>query len=338
MTPFGRMRPTRVAGSTVEMATLHNAHEVQRKDVRPGDTVVLRKAGDVIPEIVGPVLALRPEGLPEWVMPTECPACGTPLVQQKEGDKDLRCPNHRTCPAQVRERVYHVAGRGAFDIEGLGYEAAVALLDAGVITDEGDLFDLDAAALVQAPLFTRAPKKGEGDGSVLSATTSGCRNLHTPQVPLSRVLVALSIRHVGPNRRARWPPSSARSRRPLRRPERLAAAERIGPNDRGADGGRSSSTGTGPSSRSGPQRESRWATERDELHAAHARGTDRGRDQFPRRYSPDSVKKTIIAPTGKSIRSVRRRPTSSSSSTRSKREGPSGSASRCSTRRLRSCS
>ncbi len=200
VTPFGRMEPTRVAGSTVEMATLHNAHEVKRKDVRPGDTVVLRKAGDVIPEIVGPVLALRPEGTPEWVMPTECPACGTTLAQEKEGDKDLRCPNHQYCPAQVRERVFHVAGRGAFDIEGLGYEAAVALLDAGVIADEGDLFDLDEPALLKAPLFTRAPKKGEGDAPVLSA--NGRRLLdnldRAKEVPLWRVLVALSIRHVGP--------------------------------------------------------------------------------------------------------------------------------------------
>ncbi len=200
VTPFGRMEPTRVAGSTVEMATLHNAHEVKRKDVRPGDTVILRKAGDVIPEIVGPVLGLRPEGLAEWVMPTECPSCGTPLAQQKEGDADLRCPNHQKCPAQVRERVFHVAGRGAFDIEGLGYEAAVALLDAGVITDEGDLFGLTEDKLLQAPLFTRAPKKGEGDAPVLSA--NGQRLLDNleaaKQRPLWRVLVALSIRHVGP--------------------------------------------------------------------------------------------------------------------------------------------
>jgi DNA ligase (NAD+) len=200
VTPFGRMEPTKVAGSTVEMATLHNAHEVRRKDVRPGDTVILRKAGDVIPEILGPVLALRPEGLAEWEMPTECPACGTPLVQEKEGDKDLRCPNHQFCDAQVRERVFHVAGRGAFDIEGLGYEAAVALLDAGVIDNEGDVFDLDADQLCRAPLFTRAPKKGEGDQPVLSA--NGQRLLDNlgkaKQAPLWRVLVALSIRHVGP--------------------------------------------------------------------------------------------------------------------------------------------
>ena len=200
VTPFGRMEPTRVAGSTVEMATLHNAHEVQRKDVRPGDTVILRKAGDVIPEIVGPVLALRPEGLQPWVMPTQCPSCGTTLAQQKDGDKDLRCPNHQKCPAQVRERVFHVAGRGAFDIEGLGYEAAVALLDAGVITDEGDVFDLTEDKLLRAPLFTRAPRKGEGDAQVLSA--NGQRLLENLGAardrPLWRVLVALSIRHVGP--------------------------------------------------------------------------------------------------------------------------------------------
>jgi DNA ligase (NAD+) len=204
VTPFGVMEPTRVAGSTVERATLHNAHEVRRKDVRPGDTVVLRKAGDVIPEIVGPVLALRPEGLAEWVMPTECPACGTPLAQQKEGDKDLRCPNHRKCPAQLLDRVFHVAGRGAFDIEGLGSEAAHALLGAGVITDEGDVFDLDEAKLLETELFTRAAKKAEADratdGRVLSA--NGERLLahldRAKEVPLWRVIVALSIRHVGP--------------------------------------------------------------------------------------------------------------------------------------------
>ncbi|MET0997293.1 MAG: NAD-dependent DNA ligase LigA, partial [Marmoricola sp.] len=108
VTPYGVMEPVKVAGSTVERATLHNAHEVRRKDVRPGDTVILRKAGDVIPEILGPVLALRPDGLAEWVMPTECESCGTTLVEEKEGDKDLRCPNHHTCPAQLLDRVFHV--------------------------------------------------------------------------------------------------------------------------------------------------------------------------------------------------------------------------------------
>ncbi|MDT0202826.1 NAD-dependent DNA ligase LigA [Nocardioides sp. AE5] len=200
VTPYGVMEPVRVAGSTVENATLHNAHEVKRKDVRPGDTVILRKAGDVIPEILGPVLPLRPEGLAAWVMPSECPACGSTLVEQKEGDKDLRCPNHRDCRAQVVERVFHVAGRGAFDIEGLGYEAAVALLDAGVIQNEGDVFRLTADQLRRAPLFTRAPKKDEGEAPVLSANGQKLLdNLdQAKEAPLWRVLVALSIRHVGP--------------------------------------------------------------------------------------------------------------------------------------------
>ncbi|WP_109505992.1 NAD-dependent DNA ligase LigA [Nocardioides speluncae] len=232
VTPYGVMKPTKVAGSTVENATLHNAYEVKRKDVRPGDTVILRKAGDVIPEILGPVLALRPEGLPEWQMPTECPSCGSTLAEQKEGDKDLRCPNHEQCPAQVRERVFHVAGRGAFDIEGLGYEAAVALLDAGVIENEGDLFGLTDAAVLKAPLFTRAPKKDEGDQPVLSA--NGQRllaNLATrKQVPLWRVLVALSIRHVGPTA-ARALATEFASMEAIRNAplEELAAAEGVGP-------------------------------------------------------------------------------------------------------------
>ncbi len=231
VTPFGVMEPTKVAGSTVENATLHNAYEVRRKDVRPGDTVVLRKAGDVIPEIVGPVLALRPDGLAEWTMPTECPACGTTLVEEKEGDRDLRCPNHRACPAQVRERVFHVAGRGAFDIEGLGYEAAVALLDAGVIANEGDVFDLDAERLARAPQFTRAPKKGE-DGPQLGANAVKLlANLDKARSqPLWRVLVGLSIRHVGPTA-ARALAAEFGSLEVIRGASEadLAAAEGVGP-------------------------------------------------------------------------------------------------------------
>ena len=231
VTPYGVMEPTLVAGSTVENATLHNAHEVKRKDVRPGDTVILRKAGDVIPEILGPVLGLRPKGLRPWRMPTKCPACATQLVQQKEGDKDLRCPNHELCPAQVRERVFHVAGRGAFDIEGLGYEAAVALLDAGAIENEGDLFSLTEHKLKQATLFTRAPKKGE-DGPQLSA--NGARLLanlgKAKQVPLWRVLVALSIRHVGPTA-GRALAQEFRSMSAIRGASEaeLAAADGVGP-------------------------------------------------------------------------------------------------------------
>ena len=201
VTPFGVMEPTKVAGSTVERATLHNAHEVKRKDVRPGDTVILRKAGDVIPEILGPVLGLRPDGLEPWVMPTECDSCGTTLVQEKEGDKDLRCPNHHTCPAQLLDRVFHVAGRGAFDIEGLGAEAAYALWKGGVIEDEGDVFDLDRDALVRTNLFTRAPKKGE-DGPQLSACALGQRaeDAREPRQVQGRAAVAGDRRPVDPAR------------------------------------------------------------------------------------------------------------------------------------------
>jgi len=198
------MQPIRVSGSTVEMATLHNAHEVERKGVLIGDTVVLRKAGDVIPEIVGPVVDLRDGTERAFVMPTHCPECGTELKAEREGDKDIRCPNARSCPAQLRERLFHVAGRGAFDIEVLGYEAAVGLLSSGVLVDEGQLFDLDEQRLLEVPLFTRAAKKSEPEAGagdrVLSA--NGARlaaNLRrAKQQPLWRVLVALSIRHVGP--------------------------------------------------------------------------------------------------------------------------------------------
>ena len=231
VTPYGVMEPTRVAGSTVERATLHNAHEIKRKDVRPGDTVLLRKAGDVIPEILGPVLGLRPEGLAEWVMPTECPSCAATLVEQKEGDKDLRCPNHSGCPAQVLDRIFHVAGRGAFDIEGLGSEAAFALHEAGVLVNEGDVFDLDADKLRRTALFTRAPKKDE-DGPQLSANGEKLlTNLETRKdVPLWRVLVALSIRHVGPTA-ARALATEFGSVEAVREAteEQLAAAEGVGP-------------------------------------------------------------------------------------------------------------
>ena len=139
VTPFAFMEPVVVAGSTVSLATLHNAQEVRRKGVLIGDRVVIRKAGDVIPEVLGPVVELRDGTEREFAMPTHCPECGTELAHQKVGDVDLRCPNSRSCPAQLRERLFHVAGRGAFDIEGLGYEAATALLGAGVVQDEGCL-------------------------------------------------------------------------------------------------------------------------------------------------------------------------------------------------------
>lgn len=205
VTPFGVMEPVVVAGSTVEMATLHNAHEVKRKGVLIGDTVVLRKAGDVIPEILGPVVALRDGSEREFVMPTHCPSCGTRLAPQKEGDKDIRCPNARACPSQLRERIFGLAGRGAFDIEALGWEGSIALLESGVIEDESTLFGLGEADIARVPLYTRAAKKTDPedaviDGRVLSA--NGKRlvaNLQAAkQQPLWRVLVGLSIRHVGP--------------------------------------------------------------------------------------------------------------------------------------------
>ncbi|MDQ3527614.1 MAG: NAD-dependent DNA ligase LigA, partial [Actinomycetota bacterium] len=167
VTPYGVMEPVKVAGSTVEMATLHNPFEVQRKGVLIGDTVVLRKAGDVIPEILGPVVDLRDGTERAFEMPTECPACGATLAAQKEGDKDIRCPNARTCPAQLRERLSALAGRAAFDIEALGWEGSAALLDSGVITDEGDLFGLTATDIARVPLYTRAAKKSDPEASVV---------------------------------------------------------------------------------------------------------------------------------------------------------------------------
>ncbi len=205
VTPYGVMTPVLVSGSTVENATLHNAWEVARKGLLIGDTVVLRKAGDVIPEIVGPVVALRDGTEREFVMPTHCPSCGALLAPSKEGDKDIRCPNTRSCPSQLRERLFGLASRGALDIEALGWEGAGALLDSGVVTDEGDLFALTRDDLIQVPLFTRAAKSGDDlaqvrNGRVLSA--NGERLLaeldKAKSQPLWRVLVALSIRHVGP--------------------------------------------------------------------------------------------------------------------------------------------
>jgi DNA ligase (NAD+) len=193
VTPFAYMEPVKVAGSTVGLATLHNGSEVKRKGVLIGDTVVIRKAGDVIPEVLGPVVDLRDGSETEFVMPTVCPECGTTLKPAKEGDADIRCPNSRSCPAQLRERVFHVAGRGAFDIEGLGYEAATALLQAGVISDEGDLFTLTAEDLLRTELFTTKAGELSANGKRLLA------NLDKSKAqPLWRVLVALSIRHVGP--------------------------------------------------------------------------------------------------------------------------------------------
>ena len=193
VTPFAFMTPVRIAGSTVSLATLHNAREVKRKGVLIGDTVVIRKAGDVIPEVLGPVVDLRDGTEREFVMPTHCPECGTPLAPAKEGDVDIRCPNARSCPAQLRERVFHIAGRGALDIEGLGYEAATALLEAEIIADEGDLFALTDDDLMRSEFFTTK------DGTLSANGARLLKNLEqAKERPLWRILVALSIRHVGP--------------------------------------------------------------------------------------------------------------------------------------------
>ena len=225
VTPYGVMEPVFVSGSTVEMATLHNASEVKRKGVLIGDSVVLRKAGDVIPEIVGPVVDLRDGSEREFVMPTECPECGTPLRPEKEGDADIRCPNNRSCPAQLRERIFHLAGRGAFDIDVLGYEAAVALLDAGVVQDEGDVFDLDEEKLGRVPLFRRKDGELSANGRKLLDAIEAAKTR-----PLWRVLVGLSIRHVGPTAAQ----ALAREMRDVRAlfaadQDRLADVEGVGP-------------------------------------------------------------------------------------------------------------
>jgi DNA ligase (NAD+) len=193
VTPFAFMEPVVVAGSTVSLATLHNAQEVRRKGVLIGDRVVIRKAGDVIPEVLAPVVDLRDGSEREFVMPTHCPECGTELAHQKAGDVDLRCPNTRSCPAQLRERLFHVAGRGAFDIEGLGYEAATGLLTSGVLRDEGDVFSLTEADLLRVELFRTKAGELSANGRKLLVNLEAAKDR-----PLWRVLVGLSIRHVGP--------------------------------------------------------------------------------------------------------------------------------------------
>jgi DNA ligase (NAD+) len=193
VTPYAQLAPVQVSGVTVTSATLHNQQEVVRKGVLIGDTVVIRRAGDVIPEILGPVVDLRDGTERAFEMPTECPSCGTKLAPAKEADIDIRCPNSRTCPAQLVERIFHLAGRGGFDIEALGYKGAQGLIESGVIADEGDLFLLDEAQVSRAPFYTNK------NGSLSSNGKKFLVNLEeAKQRPLWRVLVALSIRHVGP--------------------------------------------------------------------------------------------------------------------------------------------
>ena len=192
VTPYAVMEPVKVSGSTVEQATLHNEDEVKRKGVLIGDMVILRKAGEVIPEVLGPVADLRTGDEREFQFPRECPSCGTPLARD-EGEVDWRCPNTRSCPAQLRERLFHLASRGAFDIEVLGYEAVVALLDYGLVADEGDLFDLTEDKLATCAFFVNKAGGLKINAQLLLANLAEVKTR-----PLWRVLVALSIRHVGP--------------------------------------------------------------------------------------------------------------------------------------------
>lgn len=193
VTPFAVMEPVLVAGSTVTHATLHNSQEVERKGVLIGDYVVIRKAGDVIPEVLSAVTEKRTGKERKFEMPTTCPDCGTKLVEQSEGDVDLRCPNAQSCPAQLRERLYYIGSRAALDIDVLGYEAANALLDADIVKDESQLFDLNADSLAKSPFFTKK------DGSAGANVQKLLDALDVAKSrPLWRVIVSLSIRHVGP--------------------------------------------------------------------------------------------------------------------------------------------
>jgi DNA ligase (NAD+) len=192
VTPFAVMEPVKVSGSTVDRATLHNADEIKRKGVLIGDMVILRKAGDVIPEVLGPVADLRTGDEREYTFPDICPSCQTPLARE-EDEVDWRCPNTRSCPAQLRERLFHLAGRGAFDIEVLGYESVSALLDCGLVADEGDVFAVTAERLETCPFFMVK------QGTLSANATRLLANLEQARTrPLWRILVALSIRHVGP--------------------------------------------------------------------------------------------------------------------------------------------
>ncbi|MEV0594019.1 NAD-dependent DNA ligase LigA [Nonomuraea cavernae] len=254
VTPYAVLEAVSVAGSTVERATLHNAAVVVKKGVLIGDTVVLRKAGDVIPEIVGPVTPLRDGSEREFVMPTHCPECGTELAYEKEGDADLRCPNARGCPAQIRERLYFAAGRYALDIAGLGYVAATALTQPlppqePVVRTEADLFDLTLDQLTPIRSVVRDmdtglpkidPKTGEQKVVSFFSNLNGQPSQNAlglmqelqeaKQVPLWRVLVALSIRHIGPPT-ARALADAMRSIDTIMNAseEELAAVEGIGP-------------------------------------------------------------------------------------------------------------
>ena len=193
VTPFAFMEAVQVAGSTVTNATLHNPEEVIRKGILIGDIVIIRKAGDVIPEVLGPVIEKRTGSERTFIMPTHCPECGSTLRAMSEGDIDIRCPNSQSCPAQLRERIYYIGSRAALDIDVLGYEAANALLSDHLIADESDLFALTIADLARSAFFTKKDGTLGANADKLIAALQVAKSR-----PLWRILVALSIRHVGP--------------------------------------------------------------------------------------------------------------------------------------------
>ncbi|SFY17906.1 NAD-dependent DNA ligase LigA [Streptomyces atratus] len=222
VTPYAQVEPVEVAGSEVEFATLHNQNVVKAKGVLIGDTVVLRKAGDVIPEILGPVVDLRDGTERAFVMPTHCPECGTELKPMKEADIDVRCPNARSCPAQLRERLAYLAGRKCLDIDHFGYVAAAALTEPlepaePPLRDEGDLFGLTVEELLPIRAYVRDqdsglpkrdPKTGQEKTAWVFANQQGEPKKNAlamldaiaaaKEAPLARILTGLSIRHVGP--------------------------------------------------------------------------------------------------------------------------------------------
>ncbi|MFP7365613.1 NAD-dependent DNA ligase LigA [Corynebacterium callunae] len=193
VTPFAVMEPVFVAGSTVSMATLHNQSEVKRKGVLIGDTVVIRKAGEVIPEVLGPVVELRDGSEREFVFPSQCPECGTTLAPAKADDVDWRCPNSQSCPGQLTTRLTYLAGRGAFDIEALGEKGAEDLIRSGILVDESGIFDLTEEDLLKSSVYTTKAGKVNASGKKLLRNLQESKN-----TDLWRVLVSLSIRHVGP--------------------------------------------------------------------------------------------------------------------------------------------
>ncbi len=209
VTPYAVMNPVKVAGSTVSQATLHNAYEIQRKGLMIGDTVVLRKAGDVIPEILGSVIELRDGSQRDFVMPSHCPSCNAVLGPEKDSDKDIRCPNTRGCRDQIVARIVGAGSRGALDIEGLGEKTAAVLIDERILKDETGLFELKPEDLVNSEYFLRQATAEEEAAQMLPIFNGQLLNAMGEKLlaglelaktkPLWRILVALSIRHVGPS-------------------------------------------------------------------------------------------------------------------------------------------